>query len=104
MSIIGAVSFACLLITGGLATWAVFSRHYDDTLIQRLGLSLVAIACIVRAYIKLQSPEHAEPPPEVLLAQIGLATFAVGSALRLYASSARRTDRRRTHHRRGAAV
>ena len=36
MTTAGAVSLVCLLVTGALATWAVFSRHYDDSLLQAL--------------------------------------------------------------------
>jgi hypothetical protein len=95
------VSLICLLITGGLAGWAVFSQHYDDTVIQRLGLSLVAIASVARAAVRLGDDPPPPPPPELLMAQIGLALYAIGTALRIWQASHRQPERRRHGRRRG---
>jgi hypothetical protein len=80
MSMSGAISLACLVITGGLAALGVFSRHFDDSLAQRVGLSLLAIACILRIPDKLADLPTA---PEVLMAQIGLAVFGIGTVFKL---------------------
>lgn len=98
------VSLACLLITGSIASWAVFSQHYDDTLIQRAGLSVVAMTCFARAYERL-AYEVPAPPPILLLSQIGLCLYAIGTAWRVWqAASSRHVDRRRHPHRRGSAA
>lgn len=80
MTLTGLVSLACLLITGGLASLAIFSHHFDDSLLQRVGLSIVAISCFVRVPIKIA---HPDTPPELLAAQLGLVTYAVGTAIKL---------------------
>jgi hypothetical protein len=91
MSASGILSLVCLGITGALASWAVLSRHYDDNLLQRIGLSTIATACILRIPGKLANPET---PPEVLLAQVGLCLFGVGTAWRIMHSRRQQPDRR----------
>jgi hypothetical protein len=101
MDLIGMVSLACLLITGLLAAWAVFSHHYDDTLLQRVGLSIVAIGCATRAF-ECITETVPNPPAALLWSQIGLAMYAVGTALRVYVSMLRSGhNRRRPRNRRG---
>lgn len=95
MTLTGFISLTCLLVTGGLATWAVFSRHFDDSLLQRVGLSIVAVSCFARAPIKLVYPDT---PPELLAAQLGLVCYAIGTALKLWRASAGSTRRGRRHH------
>lgn len=96
MTLSGCISLACLLVTGALATWAVFSRHFDDSLLQRVGLSIVAVSCFARVPIKL---EHPDTPPELLAAQLGLVCYAVGTALKLWRASAGRRRRGAASHR-----
>jgi hypothetical protein len=90
MSPLGALSLLCLVITGALATWGVFSRHFDDTLMQRVGLSIIAIACLLRVPAKIANPDT---PPELLMAQIGLCIYGVGTAIKICRRK-RRPDRR----------
>ena len=92
MTALGLLSVLCLTITGLLATWGVFSRHFDDNLSQCVGLSTVAIACFLRIPAKLDYPYT---PPELLLAQIGLCAYAVGTAVKLW-----RASKGKAHHRR----
>jgi hypothetical protein len=93
---LGILSLVCLIITGGLATWGVFSKHFDDSLMQCVGLSVVAIACILRIPEKIA---HPYTPPEILMAQIGLCIYGVGTAVKIIRKS------RATHHdRRGMGV
>lgn len=99
MTTAGAASLACLLITGALATWAVFSRHYDDSLLQRIGLSIIAIGTLARAVERITT-DVPDPPPVLLASQIGLALYAAGTALKIVQAH-RRVERRRTHARRG---
>ncbi|UOF79465.1 hypothetical protein [Caudoviricetes sp.] len=87
---LGILSLACLIITGGLATWGVFSKHFDDSLTQCVGLSVVAIACILRIPEKIA---HPYTPPEILMAQIGLCIYGIGTAMKII-----RRSRRATHH------
>lgn len=90
---LGLVSLVCLVITGSLATWGVFSRHFDDSLAQCVGLSIVAIACILRIPDKLANPYT---PPELLMAQIGMCIYGLGTAIKLiHKSRASRHERRR---------
>lgn len=93
MTLLGALSLFCLIATGMLATWGIFSKHFDDSLLQRIGLSFVAIACILRIPDKLAM---GPTPPELLLAQIGICIYGVGTAVKLYRRhrQATRRDRR----------
>jgi len=84
----------CLVVTGSIAAWGVFSRHYDDTLLQRIGLSGVAIACILRVPEKIANPYT---PPELLLAQVSLCVYAIGTVLKI---AHREHSGRRHFHRR----
>lgn len=93
----GMLSLLCLIVTGSLATWGVFSRHFDDSLLQRVGLSVVAIACILRIPEKIA---HPDTPPEILMAQIGLCIYGIGTALKII----RRSRRSGRHDRRGMGV
>lgn len=101
MSAAGIVSLMCLIITGALASYAVFSRHYDDTVLQRSGLSIVAIGCIVRASERVMF-DVPDPPPMLLLSQVGLAMYAVGTAVKLIRARPQIERRAPKHDRRGA--
>lgn len=46
----GAVSVVCWLIVAGGATLAVFTRAINDTVLERIGLSAVAIASVGTAW------------------------------------------------------
>lgn len=99
MTAAGVVSLLCLIVTGSLASWAVFSRHYDDGLTQRVGLSIIAIGTFARAVERITS-DVPDPPPILLASQIGLALYAAGTALKIFQAH-RRVERRRTRARRG---
>lgn len=77
----GFVSLVCLFVTAALATWGVFSKHFDDSLLQCIGMSFVAVACILRIPDKLVNPTT---PTELLFAQIGLCIYGIGTAIKLY--------------------
>lgn len=88
----GVVSLVCLVITASLATWGVFSRHFNDNLPQCVGLSIVAVACFLRIPIKF---ETSYTPPELLMAQIGLCVYGLGTVWKLWALNRRHRDRRK---------
>lgn len=75
-TIFGYVSIVLLSAVGMLCTAGVLSSSYNDTLMQRIGLALVAIWCAARVSSKL-----AEPSTDAihLLLHGGLATYAVGT-------------------------
>lgn len=83
MSAVNLVSLLCLALTGMIASWGIFSRHFDDSLMQRIGLSTVALACLLRIpeKVRVGAPDT---PPELLLAQIGLLIYAIGTVLKLW--------------------
>lgn len=99
MSTMGLISLLCLILTGALSTWAIFSLHYDDSVLQRLGLSVVAIGTITRAVERVTS-DVPDPPVIVLASQIGIALYAIGTAAKLIAAR-RKVERRHVHTRRG---
>lgn len=100
MTLSGALSIGCLALTGALCTWAIFTRHYDDSLLQRMGLSALAIASLLRIPHKLQYPDTA---PEILVAQVGLCLYGVGTAIKLYRARPGGMERRQRRGCRGAA-
>lgn len=100
MSIESAISLACLLITGSIAAWGIFSHHFDDTVLQRIGMSIVATGCFTRALERIHH-HIPEPPPALLWSQIGLAIYAVGTAIRLWVASRKQPERRSEPGRRG---
>lgn len=91
-SLSGAISIACLIVTGALCSWAIFSKHFDDSLVQRIGLALVAAACVLRIPAKLANPET---PPELLAAQLGLVIYGVGTVLRIWRDGRGQRERQR---------
>lgn len=79
----GLIAIVCLAVTGALCTWAVFSKHFDDSLMQRTGLALVACSCILRIPMKWADPYT---PPEIMIALLGVCLYAIGTALKLWLS------------------
>ena len=75
----GYVSICALSIVAVLCLVGVFSSHFDDTLGQRVGMSLIAIWCIARVQTKMLDPDT---EPVHLLLHIGLASYAIGTALK----------------------
>lgn len=94
----GTLTMICLAILAALSTWGVFTRHLDDTLGQRVGLSVVAIGCVARI-AQLLAHAAAPPPAEALAVLISVTIYAVSTALKLVRAH-RKPDCRR---RRGAA-
>lgn len=96
----GLLSLACLLVTGAIATVGVFSNHYDDNVLQRVGLSIIAIGTISRA-VERMANDVPDPPFILLASQVGLALFAVGTAHKVWragrAQQAERRGRRGAH-------
>ena len=89
---------ALLLLVGCLATAGVLSRRYEDSLLQRIGLSVVAITTLARSVYWMRADD--EPAFEVLVGVAGLALYAAGTALKVastwrlpQALRRRRTDR-----------
>lgn len=76
------ISALCLSVVGALCVVGVFHPRYDDTLGERLGMSLVGLWCLARVPSKLL--EDADTEPLHLLLHIGLASFAMGMALAKY--------------------
>ena len=95
-----ALSLLCLVVTGGICAWGIFSHHFDDNLLQRLGLSVVATGCAARIVERLADDIPA-PPPALLWSQVGLAVYAVGTVWRFWRQSRSHPTRRRRHGRRG---
>ena len=94
----GTLTMICLALLGAIATWGVFSRHVDDTLGQRVGLSVVAIGCFVRLAQRI-AYDLPQPPIETLVILFGVTVYAVSTVGKVVIAH-RRPDCRR---RRGAA-
>lgn len=94
----GTLTMICLAILAALSTWGVFTRHLDDTLGQRVGLSVVAIGCVARI-AQLLAHAAAPPPAEALAVLIGVTIYAVSTSLKLVRARRMAGERRR----RGAA-
>lgn len=92
MDWLATISILCLAVTATLCTVGVFAR-FDDTLTQRIGLSLVAIWCILRVEEKLSS-QYTEPVHIVL--HLGLMVYAVGTFFKVRKNSGTRMAERRS--------
>ena len=92
------LTMICLTLLAAVATWGVFTRHIDDTIGQRIGLSVVAIGCLARIAQSLVY-DYPAPPPETLAILVGVTVYAVSTAVKVICAH-RRPDCRR---RRGAA-
>ena len=81
MDCVTLLNILCLLTAGMLAGAGVFFMHYRDTLLERVGLSAIALWCFVRVAYEVKGGLKAEGTDTFLYA--GLALFAVGFALEL---------------------
>lgn len=100
MSWAATLSLACLVVTCSICTWGIFSQHFDDTLVQRVGLSVVATGTGARIMERL-TQEVPDAPPALLWSQVGLALYAIGTVWRFWRQARRQPDRRVPRHRRG---
>lgn len=71
-----AIAVLCLAIIGALATLAVFSAHFDDTLLQRVALAVLATGAWARIPHRMAEPDV---PPELLLIDVGVALYGVAT-------------------------
>jgi hypothetical protein len=99
VSTIGLLSLLCLLVTGFICTAGIFSHHFDDTILQRVGLSIVATGTLIRAVERI-TQDVPDPPLVLLWSQIGIAMYAVGTALRMMHAKRRAGPERRHGDRR----
>lgn len=72
---INTLSIVCLSIVAILCTWGVFTRFYNESLLERLGMSLIAIWCISRIVHKV---EFGYTEAQHLFLHVGMASLAVG--------------------------
>jgi hypothetical protein len=94
-----AIALLCLAVIGTVSTVAVFSAEFEDTLLQRIALAILAVGAFARIPHRLA---HADVPPELLLIDIGAALFGVGTWLkfrrrRKHEQRAQCNDRPATH-------
>lgn len=89
----GTLTMICLALLGAIATWGVFSRHVDDTLGQRVGLSVVAIGCFVRLAQRI-AYDLPQPPIETLVILFGVTVYAVSTAAKIVCARRGIRDRR----------
>lgn len=83
----------CLALLGAISTWCVFTRHVDDTLGQRVGLSVVAIGCFVRLSQRI-AYDLPQPPIETLVILFGVTVYAVSTAAKIIVARRGISDRR----------
>lgn len=88
----------CLVLLAAAATWGVFTRHVDDAIGQRIGLSVVAIGCMARIAQRVIY-DYPAPTPETLAILVGVTVYAVSTAIKIVCARRRSGERRR----RGAA-
>lgn len=77
------ISSTSLFLVGGLAAFWVFTHCYTDTLLVRIGLSIIAVWSLIRAVYILNDTEAAESIYNLL--HIGMAIFAIGFTRSLHA-------------------
>ncbi len=79
------VSFVCLVFVAFMCVVGTLSRTYDDNLFQRVGMALICFGVLARAN---EIWFFEAVPPELMLAHIGLALFAVGTTFKVWLRSA----------------
>lgn len=77
----GLISIVALSLVAVLCVVGVFHSRFDDTLGQRLGMSLIGIWCILRVQTKLSTMDT---EPVHLMLHVGLACYATGTALKIW--------------------
>jgi len=91
--IIHAISVVLLLFIAVLCTTAVFWEGFDDNLLERIGLGVIATWCTLRASTIYVASSDFESAFELLL-YAGLASFVAGAAIeKLKASKVSADDR-----------
>lgn len=88
----GLLSVACLFITGWISAAGVFSKHFDDSLLQCAGLGTLATACFLGVVAEIRHP--ATSFSLTLLAEIGLAAYASGTAYKFWPRRHQGVERR----------
>jgi hypothetical protein len=78
MSALAILSVVSLLVVGGLAMLGVFASSYHDSFLERVGMSAVALWCLVRVCDTLTGGANEDAQNWPL--HVGLALFAVGFA------------------------
>lgn len=99
MSVEQAIALLCLAVIGTVSTVAVFSADFEDTLLQRIALAILAVGAFARIPHRLA---EADVPPELLLIDVGAALFGVGTWLKFrrrlkHQQRAHRDERPSTH-------
>ncbi len=77
----GIISIVSLSLVAALCVVGVFHPRFDDTLGQRVGMSLIGIWCILRVQAKLTA---FDTEPVHLILHVGLACYACGTALKVW--------------------
>lgn len=100
MSGYGMLSLGCLVVTCLASTWGIFSIHFDDNLLQRAGLAIVATGTAARAFERM-TQDVPDPLPALLWSQVGIAAYAIGTIVRFWLAARQHPNRRKSTGRRG---
>ena len=77
----GYISIFCLLFVAIACTALVFDHGYRDTLLERIGLSMISIWAVDRIIVKLENPQT---EPLQLILHLGMGCLAVVCICRRY--------------------
>jgi hypothetical protein len=79
--VMNSLQITALLIVAAISTMAVFHHLFEDTLTQRIGLSMLSFGAVMRSV-----GVYYERPSEnaVTLLAIGLATYLVGTLIKFH--------------------
>ena len=72
----GMISIVALSVVALLCLLGVFHPRYDDTLGQRIGMSVIAVWCILRIQVKLTD---FDTEPVHMLLHLGMLSYALGT-------------------------
>ena len=90
----GVISIVALSIVATLCVIGVFHPRFDDTLGQRIGMSIIGSWCLLRIPVKFGT---FDTEPVHLLLHIGMAFYACGTALKAWRKY--RSEREQLMHR-----
>lgn len=82
-SVMDAVFIIALIITSALTFAGVLSNYLNDSLLQRIGLSLIGLASTVRLWDVIQEAQEFDLDPISVTFLVGVAVYGLSTMVKL---------------------
>ena len=73
-----------LFAIAAMTAWGVLCEHFEDNLLQRVGMSLVCMAAVLRLYNEFVYMSDITDVRSRWLLSIGILSYAIGTALKVH--------------------